>query len=319
MSQFIITFWAVVVMLAYACPGYILVKTKKLKEESIPNLVTLLLFICQPCLTVYSFQQATRMIHSGAFTVAELGVRGIIFFALTTAFHALSVGLFYLIFRRKQQRVPYRIFVIATTFSNCGFFGVPILSAIMPDHPEVAMYSAICSLVMNALAWTIGSAIITRDKKYISWRKIVFNPNTLSAVVAIPLFCFNILLPDRVDSMVTLLAQFSTPLCMIILGMRLATVPVRSLLSDHLPQWIVLVKNLASPLLAFALAYFLPVDGYIKQVLFVLCCCPVANVVLSFAEMLNEGQKTAANAVLLSTIFSLISLPVMCLLLPFLA
>ena len=49
--------------------------------------------------------------------------------------------------------------------------------------------------------------------------------------------------------------------------------------------------------------------------MFILCAAPVASVVLNFAEMLGEGQENAANLVLLGTVFSVATLPVMTLLL----
>jgi predicted permease len=42
--------------------------------------------------------------------------------------------------------------------------------------------------------------------------------------------------------------------------------------------------------------------------------CPVASVVLNFAEMLGEGQETAANLMLLGTSLSVLTIPVMVLL-----
>ena len=42
--------------------------------------------------------------------------------------------------------------------------------------------------------------------------------------------------------------------------------------------------------------------------------CPAASVVLNFAEMLGEGQETAANLVLLSTMLSALTIPLMVLL-----
>ena len=43
---------------------------------------------------------------------------------------------------------------------------------------------------------------------------------------------------------------------------------------------------------------------------------PVASVVLNFAEIAGEGQKKAASLVLLGTILSIVTLPLMMLLLP---
>ena len=55
-----------------------------------------------------------------------------------------------------------------------------------------------------------------------------------------------------------------------------------------------------------------------KAVLYIICCCPVASIVLNFSEILGEGQKEAASTVLLSTILSILTLPIMTLLLPLL-
>ena len=186
-------------------------------------------------------------------------------------------------------------------------------------HPDVVMVSALYSLVMNMMCWTVISTIITRDRKYISFKKIVLNPNTVAGMVAIVLLCFAAVLPEQIAGMVTLLGNFSTPLCMFILGMRLALAVPRELFGQWKQYLVALAKNVAFPLLSFAVLYVVPTEGYIKQALFIICCCPIANMVLSFAEMLGKGQKTAANVVLLSTILSLVTLPLLCLLLPYLA
>ena len=53
--SFHITLLAVAVMLLYALPGWLLVRTKIVKGDAIHNFSKVLLYVCQPCLTVYSF------------------------------------------------------------------------------------------------------------------------------------------------------------------------------------------------------------------------------------------------------------------------
>lgn len=320
MTNFTITFFAVAQMLAFAAPAYLLMRFKKFDEKSITVVVTLLLFVSQPCLTAYSFQKATMVLKEGTVTLSQMLLRGGIVFVLAFVLQVSFLALAYFVLRKRQEEAEFRIFAIASCFGNSGFFGMPILEAVMGEaHPEVAMFSALYSLIMNTLAWTVASAIITRDRRHISARKIFLNPNTIAAGIAIVMLCFSFVLPDRIFSMVSMLGTFSTPLCMFILGMRLALVKASELFGNWRQYAVVLVKNFGFALFSFALLYFLPVEGYIKQALYIICCCPVANMVLSFSEMLGKGQKTAANVVLLSTILSLVTLPVMCLLLPFLA
>ncbi|MBR2882689.1 MAG: AEC family transporter [Prevotella sp.] len=183
MSNLYITFVAVAQMLAFAAPAYLLMRFKKYDERSISVFVTLLLFVSQPCLTAYSFQKATVLVRDGVVPLEQMLLRGAIILGLSLVLQAAFLALSYFVLRKRQEEAQYRIFVIAACFGNSGFFGVPILEAVMGEaHPEVAMFSALFSLVMNTMSWTVASTIITRDRKYISPKKIFLNPNTIAAI-----------------------------------------------------------------------------------------------------------------------------------------
>ena len=167
---------------------------------------------------------------------------------------------------------------------------------------------------MNVLGWTLASAIITNDRKYMSAKKILLNPAVVSLIVAVPLFVSGASLPARLEDTVTLLARMTTPLCMLIMGMRLATVTLRRVFSSPAQYLIVCLKGFAFPLLALALLLLFPVEQNLRTAVYIMMACPTASVVLNFAEMLGEGQEEAANLVLLSTLFSALTIPVMVLL-----
>lgn len=131
MQEFKTTLIMVGIMLAYAVPGFILIKTKLVKSDSISSFSKLLMFVCQPALTLYSFNKAD-------FT-KQLGINLLIFLAIITVAQLIFIGVFYLIFRKKMEQVKYRITTVATTLSNCSFLGVPLLEAIFPDSSNVAV------------------------------------------------------------------------------------------------------------------------------------------------------------------------------------
>ena len=304
--NFTITLVAVAVMLLYAVPGYLMMKTKLVSADTIPAFAKLLLYVCQPCLIVYTFTKTE-------FSMKFLG-DWILFFLVTLFLQIFMLVLFSLIFKKKSNEVKFRIFTVATAMGNIGFFGVPLLEAVLPEYPEAVAFSTAFTLSMNLLSWTVASAIITRDKKYISLKKVVFNPAFLSILVALPIFITGFQFPVQINDMITLLGKMTTPLCMIIMGMRLATVKVKSMFNQPLQYLAVLVKQVAYPLLALALISLFDVDAQMKQTLFILCCCPIASMVLNFAEVLGEGQENAANDVLLGTAASVLTIPLMLLL-----
>lgn len=301
------------IMLLTAVPGFILVKVKAVQPENIKYFSKVLMFVCQPALTIYSFNKAD-------FT-PELGINLIIFLGIITAVQLVFIGFFYLIFRKRMADIRYRITTVATTLSNCSFLGVPLLEAIFPQSPNVAAYSMMYFLSMSLLGWTLVSAIITRDKKYISVKSVLLNPAIISIAVALPFFLTgfkisseNGLFLGQLDNMITILGKMTTPMCMLILGMRLATVKIKALFTNWLQYLAVGVNQIVFPLSVLGVLYLLNVDKELMLCMYVMCACPVASVVQNFAELLGEGQDIAANTVLLGSILSIATLPVLALL-----
>lgn len=301
--SFTVSLTTVLVMLLYAVPGYVMMKARLLKPDGIAPLVTLLLYLCAPLQTVYAMQQieySTPMLRS-------LGLC----FVLSLLLMGLMLAGVYLALLRRQEQIAYRICTIATACGNVGFIGIPLLEALLPGYPQAVAYSAMFSLTMNILMWTAGSAIITRDRRYMSARKIFLNPMSIAMAVSLILFFGRIHLAGQPADMVTLLGQMATPVCMLIMGMRLALVPVRPIFTRPLQYLAVALKMVVLPLIALAVCSLLPVEKDFTRSVFILCCVPAANVVLSFAELLGEGQDVAVNVVLLSTLLSLGIIPLM--------
>lgn len=308
--DFGITAGAVLVMLIYAVPGFVLVKTKAVKEEHISSFAKVLLYVCQPCLTMYQFNSVTYE--------KELFKNMLLFFGICTALQIVILAAVGAVFgKRLRGDVGARIAVCASVFGNVGYFGVPLLEKLLPGTNALA-YSAMFAVSMNLMAWTLGCALITCDKKYVKVKKLVFNPATLVLFVALPLFFTGTKLPTEgfdLGGIVSLLAKMTAPLCMLILGMRLATVSVRELFSNGKCYLSSAVKLVIFPLAAWAITLPLNIPELLKQVLCITCCCPTASVVLNLSELFGEGQKQAADSVLLSTIFCLLTIPVILLIL----
>ena len=129
-------------LLLTAVPGYLFTKTKLIGEECISGFSKVLLFVCQPCLAVYTFGRLE-------FSVEKLVSLGV-FAGLTALIFAIVLGGAYLVLRKRQDEPIYRIITIATTFSNSAFFGIPIIEALFPETSgELIIYTTVFALVMN--------------------------------------------------------------------------------------------------------------------------------------------------------------------------
>lgn len=298
----------VAVLLVYAIPGYLFIKLKVVKSDTIPAFAKLLLFVCQPCLSIYTFQKVTYSL--------ELFKKMAIFFALSIALQIFMLLLLRLIFIKKYDDVKYKIANVASVLGNCGFFGVPLLESLLPDYPEAMAYAAVFIIAFNIIAWTLGAYLLTGDKRFIASKKAFLNPPVLTLFISLPLFFTQTTLPGVISNAVTILAKFTTPLCMFILGMRFATANVKELFTTPTVYISSIAKLIVFPLLAFLVTHWLPIDYAMKATIYILCCCPSASVILGLSEITdNGGQKYAAYSLLASTIFCMITIPVLLLIL----
>ena len=313
MEVFSIALIAVGVLLAAAVPGYLLMKKGVISEACIPGFSKILIYICQPCLAIYTFKSAEyspqKLVDIGIFACLAIAIPTVM---LASVFAAVN--------KKSREEVIYRIITIASAFGNCAFFGIPIIEALFPVEvaKEVILYTTVYSVMMNITGWTVGSAIISRNTKYISLKKIILNPAFLGTAAALVLFIFEIPVQKDLLSMITSAAKMATPLSMLVMGMRLATMKEFGLFLNYRLYLTVALKQFALPLLAFLAVFFLPIDPTLGSVFFIISACPVAAVVLSYSEMVGEGQKEAAGVLLLGTVLSIVTLPIMALLLPLL-
>jgi len=301
--MFLPTLIRVATLLAYAIPGFLFIRTKALKIDSVSPFAKLLLYVCSPCLAFYSF--------SGVEYSPELNRMLWICFAATLGLLLAVILLFRLVLHRKYADVRWRVFTVATCLGNVGFFGVPLLEHFLAEYPFAIAFSQIFSLTMNLVVWTLGLFIISGDKSYMRPKKILTVPIFLVMLVAYPMFLFGWSFPPVINDAIALLGRMSTPLCMIILGMRLATVKLKDLFTDWSAILASLSKIVLFPLFTLGVMLLLPVEPYVRAAIVLLACCPCATVIQSLSELIGQGQKQAANAVLISTLLCVVTIPIL--------
>lgn len=333
----------VLLLIAMAVPGYLLIKTKMLPQKAITYFSVLLLYVSQPFLSIRSFLEVEYM--------PQLAINLAIVFAVSMAAQGLIFGVMWLIFHRKFDDVEQsaalirdgfiggdsytaepalkdaiarsvagranRAVVLASAFGNVGFFGVPVLQFLFPEAHDAIAYSAVFIVSLNLMGWTVGSYVLTGDKKHVSLKRALINPQTVTLVISLPLFFAGVSagdLPDALNTIIGYLADMTAPLCMIILGMRFALAPIVQLFTDFRVYIAAFVKTLVFPLVVYLVLMPFQMDEMLRVSLVLLSGMPAATINLNLAELYGADQKTAANSILMSTVLSIITIPVLMLL-----
>ena len=309
MAIFNVTFSNVLLTLLYLLPGYLLCKFRKVRTEHLSSISVILLYVCGPGM----FLNALTALDYSPELTARMGL-----FLVFSLFGEIALMLLILLLLgKKKKEFGYRMLSIASVMGNVGFFGMPVVRAIFPDAPEAAVYSCVFIVSLNILAWTVGVYTLTDEKRYISVKAAFLNPSVIAVAVGVVLYLLKAKnwLPGLLLDGFRTISAMSTPLCMIILGARLAAMDFRKLFTTPLVWLISAGKLLVFPLFCYALTLPFPLDPVFRGSILILAAAPCASIILNLAEIHHNGQELAANCALLTTLLSIVTIPLLSLLL----
>ena len=309
MLSFSVTFSNVLLMLLYLLPGFLLYKFRKVSPSHLSTVSVILLYVCGPGMFLNAL---VRLDYSAAQTL-RMGL--FLLFALGGEI-ALMLLILLLLGKNRKQDFGMRMLSIASVMGNVGFFGMPVVQALFPDAPEAAVYSCVFNTALNILAWTVGVFTLTGERKYISLKAAFINPSVLAVAAGLVLYLLRAKnwLPELLMNGFRTVGAMSTPLCMVILGIRLATMDFRKLFTTPLVWLISAGKLLVFPLFCWALTLPFDLDPVFRGSILILAATPCASILLGLAEIHDRGQDLAANCALLSTLLSVLTIPLLSLL-----
>lgn len=298
----LIVFKSILTMMTFMAMGFIFVKTKLADISHGKLLSSFLVYFATPGMLIASFQE---MEYSRQSSVLLLK-----FFFISLLVQILMFLILWGMLRKKMDDHRYRILSIGSFVGNVSFFGQPLIISLFPGHPVAACYCMMFATSMNILIFTIGEYLISGDRKYISWKRVILNPTTLAALAAVPLYLLQIRLPSVLFNSALTLRAMAGPVCMMLLGMRLASMNARQVFADPFSYVVSALKMLVFPMLALLVSSLIPgLDSTFKLTLAILAGTPCATVLLALTELHNCDQHRAATSVLMSSVLCIATLP----------
>lgn len=299
-------------------PGFIMAKIKMLPENATETLSTIVLYLCQTMLVFACFQNCE---YNPKIALNMLYVAG-----LSIAVHFIMIGAVSLLVRGDDAKK--RCLRYGSVFSNCGYMGIPLLKMLFPageSQSEILIYTAVVLSVWNIVNWTFGVYMMTKDKKEVSVKKIVLNPVIIAVVLGFLSFIiFKKPIKDlgepntplnsvlaKIMGCVNFFGEAVTPLSMTVIGIKLANVNLKQLFLDKQAYLCSLLKLIVMSAVTMLVVAFLPIDVTVKYALFFCLSMPAATSTTLFAVKFKVDGDFASVCVLLSTILSVITIPLM--------
>lgn len=215
----------------------------------------------------------------------------------------------------KMKKGEASIFKTHSVFGNIVYLGFPLILALYGE--EGLLYAGMYQLVSNILMWTIGVIILNQGKELSFWQNVkhILNPNTYAVLIGFTMFLLSIKLPEVVMKSFGGLGDSTSYLSMLYIGSMMYFTSLKGYLNKKEVYIFTFTKLVLLPVLVLLMfskfVTFFPgkLDTIIISVLVLLSSMPaMANVVI-MAKIFGADDKLATANVFVSTIVSLLSLP----------
>lgn len=274
-------------------------KGKVLNETTVKECVNLVLYFANPCIIIQSCAREFDPTMLRGFLLALVAA---------LVHHGILIAIAHGVFRDKAEE-RRRLLRYALVFSNAGFMAIPLQKAILGD--EGVFYCAAYVIIFNIFNWTYGVAEISGDKTQFSPKKLITNPGIIGVTIGMVVFLCQIPLPDLVLNGIGHMATLNTPLPMLIVGYYLAQTDLRAAMKDLRSHLCIFLRLIGAPLLAMFLLLLCGVRGTVLTSLMICISTPVATTTTMFATRYDRDPLLSVNLVSVSTLFSVITMPVM--------
>ena len=205
----------------------------------------------------------------------------------------------------------YRFMLI---FGNINYIGFPVLASLFGT--TAIFYAAVVTIPFNVLIFMFGVPIITSGKGKFSFKwRTLFSPCLCATYITIIIVYFQTTVPIEVSRACSLVGSMTVPGSLLIIGSTLAGIPVLKMLSNVRMYILTIIKLLAIPCVLMLIYKVSPLDTKYAEVLTILFGMPVASIGTMLCLKNNIDGSTMSEGTFLTTLFSVVSIPLLALIL----
>lgn len=305
-------------LILVALLGFICTKSRWLSREQLNALSKFTFSISIPAFLFYQMAKAefSEQVSLQLFAAFYLPV-------LTCYFIAFVINYFF--YKSEQlntdgsstikNSAASAVFALSASYSNNVIVGLPLLLAALGEQVIgiifliVTFHSALLFALTSILATRATAKHDAKPFNYLSFTKQTLNnPLIISILLGLVVNLLGITLPVSLQDSLALIAKPAIPLALYILGASLAFYQVRQELTFISIACV--SKLILLPTLVFLTSqYIFKLEPFVVTVLVMLSACPTGVNAYLIAVTHQKHQQTVAGAIVLSTLISIITLP----------
>lgn len=279
--------------------GYYVGKKNILDSSARDRLTSLIIKIILPSSIVLSFQMelTANMLHETLEVLLAASGIQVLYLLLNT------------VLWRKFPEEEAISCKYATMVTNASFVGLPIATALYGE--KGLLYASIFVLPQRIMMWAYGLPLYTGKSEKHMARKILLHPCVASIFIGIFLMIFynrGYPLPEVAASAMKSLSECTTALCMIVIGGVMSEMKLSEFFDVHAFYFCVW-RLLLIPVFILVILHHLEISDVCRGVSVLLTGLPASTTVVILAQQYDRKPKFASQMMFLSTLGSMLTLP----------
>ncbi len=287
-------------MLVIMVAGMVLRKLEIIRGQDKRVLVDLSVNIILPCNIIAAFCVEFNQ---------EILQQGATIMLISMGIQLFCVVLSKVLYNRfpKEQKM---ILQYGTICSNAGYLGNPVAEGLY--GPMGLLYASIYLIPQRIVMWSVGVTYFAEvpDKRALA-KKVVTHPCIVAVMIGVVLMISQIQLPTFLFQSIDRIGSCTTAVTMLLIGATLQETKNSKMLTKTTAFFSFLRLGMI-PAIVFLVCKFAHVPEMIGGLAVVLAAMPAGTTTAVLAVKYKADEKFATQCVVLTTVLSLLSIPIWC-------
>lgn len=287
----------IIIMFIILVLGFLCYKAKIIGENANKALSDVLLHLINPILIFVSYQtDFKKEMLLGLGAAFLMAILSHLFFLLAAHFCV-----------KKSEQQDYLVERCSLVYTNCGFFGIPLVNGIFGS--EGVLYLTAYITIFNLLIWTHCVSVFKEETNLRSAVKVLKSPTILAIIIGIPMLIFQIRIPELLLHSLEMIKEMNTPVAMLVAGISLAQTDLKKILQKPRLYGVSFLKMLILPVLSMVLLKLLFGSGMVCEIIVIAGACPSATMVTMFALEHNRDYKYSSEIFAFTNVLAVFTIP----------
>lgn len=288
-----------VIMLLLNLVGILAFKLKIVDRQGGKQLSAIVLEIVTPVLVVHSYLDvgfSKELVQNLLWT-----------FLLAAVSYAVTIVGAMILFPKKEGRET-AIERFSAIYSNCGFMGIPLASALY--GAEGVLYVTAFLTMFFFFSWTHGIMLLTGKADGKAFLKVLRSPTVIAIGIGLILYFTQIKLPSVLAETMGYISALNTPLAMMASGISVAQTNILDALKNPRVYLTTAARLFILPVITLVMCLFCGfISEEVRIVVILLAAAPSAAMCTLQCQKLGLNDTYASQIFALTTIFSVGTLP----------